>query len=297
MKKPVVALVVALGLLAVASSAQFASWSSPVNLGPVVNSKGIDQCVCISNDGLSLYFSSNRNAKWGMRDLFVSRRTHRSAPWGPPQVVPAVSSPHDESCPALSLDQLKLYFASNRPGGCGGTDFYVSERSNPYDDFGWGAPVNLGCESDGHVNSAASEQTPSFFEAEDGTQVMYFTSTRGGGNDVYASLMGEDGTFGPADPVGELNTPYGELGPALRHDGLEIIFGSTRPGGLGGYDLWTATRRHTWQPWSTPQNVSVLNSSSNEVGRFSFSYDGREFYFGSDRPGGYGSRDLYYAKR
>lgn len=298
MKRALVALALLLGLLAVTPAAQFADWAAPVNLGPVVNSPYIDQCACVSKDGLSLYFSSRRANPAQPRDLFVSQRSHVSAPWGVPQVLPNVNSTADESCPTLSLDEHRLYFAS--AGACGGTDFFVSRRHDRRDDFGWEPPVNLGCVSDGYVNTAGNDQTPNFFEDESGSVVMYFTSGPVAADyDIYESRMRDDDTFGPGTLVTELNSPwpYGDLGPAVRRDGLEVIFGSQRPGGLGGWDLWTASRRSTAGAWSVPVNLAVLNSTANEIGRFSFSFNGREFYFASNRPGGYGSTDLFVTTR
>lgn len=302
MKRVIVAIALMLGLLAVPAAAQFTNWSAPVNLGPVVNLASTDQCVSVSKNGLSLYFSSNRSGSAGYRDLWVSKRASVSEPWGVPQVLPNINSTSDESCPALSLDEHRLYFVSARPGGCGGTDFYVSRRHERQDDFGWEPPVNLGCMSDGYVNSPGYEQTPNFFEDETGTVVMYFTSGINSYTyDIYASPMRGDETFGPGTLVTELSSPYpyGDLGPAVRRDGLEVIFASFRPGGLSDWywDLWTATRKSTADPWSAPVNLTVLNSTANEIGRMCFSFDGRAFYFASNRPGGYGGTDIYFTTR
>jgi hypothetical protein len=239
--------------------------------------------------------------QWGPRELYVSQRASLTELWGTPQVLPNVNSPSDESCPALSLDEHRLYFVSDRFGGCGGPDFYVSRRHDRKDDFGWESPVNLGCISDGYVNSPGYEQTPSFFEDETGTEVMYFT--RGMDVpydfDIYESRMRNDETFGPGTIVQELSNPYpyADLGPAVRRDGLEIIFASTRPGGRGGFDLWTATRESTEDAWSESANLWNLNSPVNEIGRLCFTFDGRGFYFASNRSGGYGGTDIYVTTR
>ena len=303
MKRVIVATALMLVFVAVPAAAQFTDWSAPVNLGPVVNSTSLDQCVAVSKNGLSLYFSSMRPSPGG-RDLYVSKRASLSDPWGVPQVLPNINSPSDESCPALSLDEHRLYFASARPGGCGATgttDLYVSRRHDRQDDFGWEPPVNLGCMSDGYVNSPWYDQTPNFFEDESGTVVMYFATARPpfvSGYDIYASPMRNDDTFGPGTPVTELNSLAWDLGPAVRRDGLELIFsaGALR-GGMGGFDLWTATRKSTADPWSAPVNLTVLNSTANEIGRLCFSFDGRAFYFASNRPGGNGGTDIYITTR
>ena len=293
-----VGFVLVMGLLPVGGLPEFGDWSAPVSLGPVVNSAASDQCVSISKDGLSLYFSSGR---LGTMDLFVAKRASVAHPWGTPVVVPNVNSTYSETCPALSLDEHRLYFASTRPGGCGLTDFYVSRRHDRKDDMGWKAPENLGCAADGYVNTPGHEGTPTFFEDEQGRVVMYFASVPpGSAYKIFESFQREDDSFGPGTKVAVLNDispAYADFGPAVRRDGLEIIFTSTRPLGLGGSDLWTAMRDSTSEPWSEPVNLAVLNSPQNDFGKTTFSFDGTTFYFSSNRPGGLGSNDLYVTTR
>jgi hypothetical protein len=147
--------------------------------------------------------------------------------------------------------------------------------------------VNLGCAADGRPNSPAAEATPVIFEDETGTETMYFASNRdaAAGNDIFASRMGEDDTFGPAAPVVELNAILTEQGPAVRRDGLEIVFASNRPGTMGDLDLWSATRATTADAWSEPVRLpDSVNSLSLDGGKMSFSFDGRQLYFRSNRP-------------
>jgi hypothetical protein len=293
-----IGVVAVLGLLPVGGLPEFGDWSAPVNLGPVVNSPFSDQCVSISKNGLSLYFASGRVGS--QMDLFVAKRASLSAPWGTPVALPAVNSTYSETCPALSLDEHRLYFASTRPGGCGLTDFYVSRRHDRTEDMGWQNPENLGCVADGFVNTTGHEATPTFFEDEQGRVVMYFATIPSGSNyKIFQSVQRADDSFGPGTPVAELNDlpAYSDFGPAVRRDGLEIIFTSTRPLGLGSSDLWTAMRGTTSAPWSAPVNLAILNSPQADFGKTTFSFDGTAFYFSSSRPGGFGSNDLYVTTR
>jgi hypothetical protein len=231
------------------SLAQFTPWSAPVKVEGAVNTSAPETCTSVSKDGLSLYFARFSSATG--YDLYVSQRDTVEEPWGVPWLISSINSGANDFCPALSLDEHRLYFASARPGGCGDgfTDIYVSRRHDRQDDFGWGPPENLGCE----LNSPRADQAPSFFEDESGAVVMYFASNRvtSQGFDIYESRQREDDTFGPATPVSELNlATFNEIGTAIRRDGLEIILDSTRPGGLGGRDLWVATRGSTTDPWS-----------------------------------------------
>jgi hypothetical protein len=83
----------------------------------------------------------------------------------------------------------------------------------------------------------------------------------------------------------------------VRRDGLEIVFDSNRPGGLGGLDLWTATRTSTSGAWVGVSNLGAnVNSAANDL-RASLSWDATTLYFGSTRAGGEGSQDLFVTTR
>jgi hypothetical protein len=231
-------------------------------------------------------------------DLYVSKRASVLDKWGKPQPLPNVNSVVQDSCPTLSPDEYRLYFVSARPGGCGGQDIYVSRRQDRRDDLGWQPPKNLGCQSEGHVNSSSRELTLTLFEDETGTEVMYFGSDRPGGAgrfDIYESRMRGDDTFGPATLVKELSGSTVEFCPAVRRDGLEIVFCSDRDGGKGNLDLWTASRESTEGSWSVPVNLAILNSTALDGNKMSFSFDGRQLYFTSGRSGK--NQDLYVTTR
>ena len=293
-------------VLPATANAQFTDWSAPVNLGMTVNSPYLDSCVTISKNGLSLFFSSNRQSPGTTnRDLYVSKRDSTDGPWGAPEPLSMLNTPFWESCPALSLDEHRLYFTSPRPGGCGPTgtqDIYVSRRHDRRDDFGWGPPVNLGCASEGGPNSAAGDLVPALFEDEAGRVLMYFSSNRSGNWDFYQSEMGDDDTFGPATPVAELNGPDIDQGVTVRRDGLEVIFLRSTP--IPGYpypanysmDFYAATRAGTRDPWSPAAPVPELGSPAWAQGKISLSFDGRELYFTSWRPDLINA-DLWVARR
>src|SRR3989440_4593316 len=200
--------------------------------------------------------------------------------------------------PNLTIDGHHLYMNSDRPGGCGGSDLYVARRQDKDDDFGWRRPENLGCA----VNTTYDEAGPLFFEDEaTGVQSLYFTSfNRPGGLgdfDIYVSTRaGDDEPWGPGVDVTELNGPYRDTRTAIRRDGLELFISSDatgRPGGVGGQDLWVATRATTADPWSAPVNLGPTVNSTSFDGAPALSFDGTTLYFFSARPGGYGLNDLY----
>jgi hypothetical protein len=276
-----------------AKAQRFSDWSAPVNLGPVVNTTGNDNCPEISKNGLTLYFARTSSEIW-----FTTRES-LDAPWELPQRLSApINEPGSVNfCPALVTNGHYLYFVSNRNGGCGGNDMWVSFRRDKRDNFGWETPINLGCQ----VNSPQNDVRPSPFEGDDGTEYLYFSSNRPGGiggMDIYVSTMQSDGLFGPPVRVDSLNTTSNDARPNVRaRDGLEVFFDSDRPDGSGGYDLWTSTRESLSDPWAAPVNLGPLVNSSVTDQRPSLSWDGTALYFLSNRPGGSGGTDLWVTTR
>jgi hypothetical protein len=249
------------------AQAQFGAWSQPTALD-AVNSPKRDGCPFPSPDGLRLYIASDRG-EGGDLDIWVSERADPGAPWGPPVELPEpINSPQDDFCPSPGHGG-RFMFVSKRPGGCGLGDIYRTRYVNG----GWLTPQNLGCE----INSEFEEAGPVRAFGS-----LYFSSNRVANQyDIYASPA-----FGPwigrPHPVTELNTPVtDDARPFVRADGREIVFDSTRPGGLGS-DIWSATRPHPWARWSTPVNLTAINSAAAET-RPSLSPDGRTLYFGSTR--------------
>ncbi len=281
---------------------QFSDWSEPVNLGPVLNSQGRDfnnQHPAISKNGLSLYFVSNRPGGFGNNDIWVSQRSRIHAPWGPPQNLgPTINTPSNDFAPNLTPDGHWLYFNSNRPGGCGLGDLYVSHRQNTRDDFAWEPPMNLGCQ----INTEFAETAPNYF-ADEETDItsLYFSSDRPGGLadfDIYVSTLQEDGRFGPGVLVRELSSPFMDVRTAIRSDGLEFFLTSDRPDGrIGALDIWVSTRESTRDRWSTPVNVGPTVNSPYVQGGPALSHDGTTMYFYSNRPGSFGANDLYVTTR
>ena len=276
----------------------YSEWSAPVNLGAVVNSAAMDSCPSVTKDGLSLYFMSNRPGGFGSFDIYVSQRSSVDDAWGAPQNLgSAINTVDNERCPYVTPDGHYLIFVSVRPLAAVNGDFYVSYRRDKKDDFGWEPPDRITA-----VNAPADEYAMSGFE-EEGTGILslYFSSGPRpwvGGQDIYTTTMTEDGVFSPPVPVSELSSDADDVFPTVSKDGLEMFLTSNRLGSVGaGPDLWKATRENTSDPWSTPLNLGPLVNSSSPEGRAALSRDGSTIIFRSDRPGGYGSGDLYQITR
>jgi len=115
-------------------------WSSPVNMGNVVNSKAWDSQPTISSDGTRIIFTSSREGSYGSSDLYMVEK-NQLGEWGVPQNLGGiVNTPFSENSPYLAPDGKTLYFASNGHPGFGGMDIFYSNFENGK----WSKPINLG---------------------------------------------------------------------------------------------------------------------------------------------------------
>jgi hypothetical protein len=256
-----------------------------------VNTAFLDGCPILSRDGLQLYIASNRPNGQDL-DIWVAERSDPAGGFGTPANLGVpVNSAYNDFCPSPLRDGHGFMFVSNRPGGCGGADIYLT-RYSP--EIGWQEPVNLGCQ----VNSPADEAGPVLSYAEAGPPTLYFSSTKvdgPGGADIYMSQWLGDGSFGPAVLVPGVNSDFEDIQPSVRRDGLEMVFASNRPGSLG-MDIWSASRASITEDWDMPANLgSKVNSAANET-RPSLSWDAKMLLFGSSRLGE-GVSDIYYSTR
>ena len=111
------------------------------------------------------------------------------------------------------------------------------------------------------------------------------------------SELTANGSFGPPALVNDLSTPFGDITPSVRHDGLEIFIASNRPGTIGINDLWASTRESVSDPWPQPANLGpAVNSAFNETFP-SVSADRQTLFFSSNRPGGVGGTDIWMSTR
>jgi Tol biopolymer transport system component len=293
--------VTAIMLLAMAASPvtanSFGEWAPAKSLeslagsSSAVNTDALDGCPIQAPDGLSLYMATTRPGGLGGIDIWVADRSSTDEGFGAPVNLGApVNSAADDFCPT-PVRGKGLFFVSRRAGACAANsaDMYFA-RLNPA--LGWTTASHLGCT----VNSTGDEFSPAYVE-ENGSGALYFSSNRGGNHDIYRSPELSDGSFAAPVAVDVLNTTSDEFRPNVRKDGREIVFDSNRAGGLGASDIYAATRSSVAQSWSVPSNLGpAINSAAGES-RASLSWDGSTLLFGSAKPGGEGSSDIYVSFR
>ena len=272
------------------------TFGTPTNLGPTVNSEQWEYGHCVSADGLELYYmyggSYDPNDPAFDWDLSVSTRPTVDDDWGPPaNLGPVVNSLNDDMGPCNSYDGLELYYQSNRPGGAGLDDIWVSRRATRNDP--WGEPENLGPP----VNTETWDYNPRI--SQDGLE-LYFAY----GLDPQLAVTKRDTKDSPwGEPV--------DLGPVVNNwscqdglwpssDGLVLIFSDfwacdPRPGGLGETDIWLTRRAGKDAEWTIPVNIGAPVNTEYAEDFAMISADGSMLYFNSNRPGGFGEMDLWQA--
>jgi hypothetical protein len=213
------------------------AWETRINL-ETVNSPAYDGSICLSGDGLSLYFDSERSDGHGSSDLWVTRRASLNDPWAYPENLgPPINSECSEMWVTVSANDLEMVFGEFwplRPGGFGGRDLWVSTRSTVSDP--WGPPQNLGFT----VNSPDQEEMPVL--SADGL-MLFFASNRAGGfgkRDIWLAWRPttSDPWKTPVNLGPTVNTSSLDHAATLAPDGSMLYFTSGRPGGLGGLDIW-----------------------------------------------------------
>lgn len=266
------------------------AWSAPVNIetlpgsSTALNTPSVDGCASTSQDGLTLVFNSLRTGDF---DLYMATRSSTSEGFGTPVHLPApVNSPASDACATIAPGH-RLYFTSTRDDP--GSDIYVT-RFGPK---GWSEPQNLGP----NINTpGALDESVALFEDEDGNEVMLFSSRANNGagdGNIYQSINGGPKTLVAGGP----NSSASDNRPSVTRDGLTIFFDSDRAGGLGGPDLYYATRSRTSEPFGPAIQLRDLSSSTFDA-RAVISKDGGFMTFSSQRPGGESpAPDMWYVSR
>jgi outer membrane protein OmpA-like peptidoglycan-associated protein/tetratricopeptide (TPR) repeat protein len=208
-----------------------------IKLPEPVNSENNEGTISITADGKNIFFSAKDRVTpqgiplgQGGFDIYIS--SYNAGQWSTPNNLGApINSPSWDAQPSVSPDGLNLYFASDRPGGFGGADIWVST----FKDGRFQPPVNLGPE----INTPGEEQSP-FIHYDN--QTLYFSSgglPGIGSLDIFVAKKGADGKFGAPENLGyPINTEKDELGLIVDRFGTFGYLSSERKGGFGGLDIY-----------------------------------------------------------
>ena len=271
------------------------------NLGRGVNTKEGEFRPVLSADGTTLYFSRNCGDCDGGENIFYSFWDGVSWGWARELRKPISTRDH-EMVTGLSSGGNTMLLFGNYPESYGRGDIFYSERE-------------ADCWSE--VKHYPTPVNSSFFDSDamitaDG-KAIFFISERpgnigefhkkddfshggyGGNTDIYVAVESAGGTE-VINLGATINTPYSEYSPFLHPDGKTLYFSSDGHAGLGGLDVFKATRLRddSWTEWSEPENLGKeINGPFNDWG-YQISTDGRQAFFSAaGRPEGFGGNDIY----
>jgi Tol biopolymer transport system component len=312
-----------------------AGWSEPRDIGALINGpNGGAGFPAVTSNG-TLYFMANRSDSIGGLDIYDSKRIGGQYA-RPENLGRVINSVHAELDAYVAPDESYIVFTSDRPGGLGTGDLYLSKRK----DGAWTPPQNLGP----MINSAGFECCPSV--SPDGKH-FYFTSQGLGRNGIYqadiaalsleqelaeepkvfaegvistAGSMGitfapdgktlwfaeagasimishlNGGNWSPSEPI-EFSGRYFDFSPCLSPDGSELVFSSSRPRAGQKLSLGLWAAERTATGWSAPKELgAAINGSGEGAGSPSLAANGT-LYFVAQRPDSIGGLDIYKAKR
>jgi hypothetical protein len=247
----------------------------------------------LTGDLLEIYFTTDRVS--GNGDVWFATRASPDAPFGTPAAVTAVNGDSFETSSAISSDGLTLWFGSDRVGGAGANDIWVSQRATRAS--AWSTPVNVLA-----LNSPVDDiPRPPGQHA----LVMPMASQRAAlGN--YQTYLAPRATMGGpfAAPVAIPELAFADHSTVdgfLTDDGLTMFYssapvaeaadasapvdaGKTGDAGVPNSDLFVAWRLSTGEPFYIKQPLDDLNTAADERDPW-LSPDGGTLYFTSDRGG------------
>lgn len=220
-------------------------WFKALPFGSPPNTRHDEFAQMISADGHYIFFTrsdARSESGWGRggHDLYMAYTG--DSVWTVPQSFGAtINTSAYEGTPCLSADNRELYFSSNRPGGYGGLDLWVSRFEGGL----WQAPRNLGPE----INTPGDETMP-FLHLDNGS--LFFSSDGHpgfGGKDLFVSQRRGDSLWAPPRNLGApYNSPANESGISLDIWGHRAWISSDRQGIEGEYDLYSCRVPDQWKP-------------------------------------------------
>lgn len=207
------------------------TWSLAIDIGPPINTEGDEGAMTVSPDGQFLFYSACNNADgFGSCDLYVSKL--KGDKWGEPvNLGPVINTPAWESQPSFSSDGRTLFFVSNRPGGKGASDIWITQLQ---DNGEWLTPYNAG----DNINTKEAERGP--FIHPDG-KTLYFSSKghvgMGQGDIFYSKFIAGEWSK-PVNLGYPINTEEDEVTLIVDNEGQYAYYSSARDDGYGLQDIY-----------------------------------------------------------
>ncbi len=195
-------------------------WSAPSPLEGI-NSEFDEGTPSLNLKHTVMYFTSCKAVRKKSNGCQVYQTRRSGEQWGRPELIDLAPDTLIAAHPAISPDELTLYFVSDMPGGAGSKDIWKVTRSNP--NSSWGVPVNLGPE----INTPGDEVFP--YVHPDGT--LYFSSNGHpgmGGLDIFKATKTDDGSWNVENMGYPLNSPADDFGIVFEDKTVRGFFSSNR---------------------------------------------------------------------
>jgi hypothetical protein len=239
---------------------------------------GYDEDPTLTSDMLEIYFLSTRDGGPGHGDVWTSIRASADASWGVPTLVQSVSSPDRETSPAVTFDGLGLYVASDRDGGQGGYDIWMSSRAGATSD--WSAPVLVT-----ELNTAGDDIPRPPGNHSLAIPVSYRISVSYEYQIYMAYRASAVAGWSTPTLLTWVDTANLDVDGFLSDDALSFALSSDRLNAVGKQDLFLASRTDSLSAFGTPVTLASLNTDTSREAHPWVSPDLHEVYFDSDRSG------------
>ncbi|MCK5822794.1 MAG: OmpA family protein [Bacteroidales bacterium] len=206
-------------------------WSEPVPLGKGVNSEYDEGGISLNLKANNLYYTSFRESKEGKLGCQIYFSKKQGIEWSKGEIIPIAPDSITVGHPAISSDELTLYFVSDMKGGKGGKDIWKITRESKTKS--WGKAENLGTE----INTSENEMFP--YIHKDGT--LYFSSDGlpgMGGLDIFEAVPTPDGKWKVENVKYPINSSYDDFGIVFEGDIERGYFSTNRKGGKGSDDIY-----------------------------------------------------------
>ncbi len=197
-------------------------WSDPVSIENIeINSIDEEGATCFNNNFSTMYFTSCKKVKNKPNGCKIYTTQFQGQGWATPKALEIAEDSVTIAHPAISPDELTLYFASDLPGGMGDMDIWKVSRASASED--WGAPENVGAP----VNTAGKELYP--YVHPDGT--LYFSSNSHiglGGLDIFKVVKDAAGQMKIENLRYPMNSAGDDFGIVFQAENEKGFFSSVR---------------------------------------------------------------------
>jgi flagellar motor protein MotB len=220
---------------------------------------------------------------------FAVNAKKNPVPFSPVSVGSSINTTDDEYWPSITADgQTMMFTRQTGQARDAQEDFYISYFS----DNAWQKAINAGAPLNTMQNEGAQTLSSN-------GNYMFFTACERpngmGSCDIYYSAFSDGRWSEPYNLGSPVNSAFWESQPSVSSDGKTLFFSSSRPGGMGGKDLWVS-RLNSKNLWTEPVNMGkTINTDGDEMSPF-IHFDGKTLYFASDGHAGMGGFDIYLSR-